>query len=314
MSPIGISVVIPLYNKAGTLARAIDSVLTQNYAPLELVVVDDGSSDDSADIAAAYGARLTLLRQENTGPSAARNRGARASRHSLLHFLDADDELLPGALAAHAHCRTLRPEVTLSLGSFRKQVDRQSAQDEILSQRGVDLDRVDNIHFQSGFNAGYMLDVMSGAICVNRDLFAAVDGFDEQLRCWEITDFLLRAQLRRPLVGIIDTLTATVHPDTENSQFDRMRDQATYLSRYAHKLLDHLDEIPGDQHERLLRPVRHFLFILWSSGALREFKRLAVRACPRLPTGNRPTKLCAYSKLPLPVLRLLHTLRVARPS
>ena len=92
-----VSVVIPCFNQARYLRSAIESVLAQHYAPLECIVVDDGSTDETAGVAENLG--VIVLRQPNRGISEARNAGLAAVRGELVVFLDADDELLPGALA-----------------------------------------------------------------------------------------------------------------------------------------------------------------------------------------------------------------------
>lgn len=94
-----VSVVMPCYNAAAFVAQAVDSVLQQTYPDVELIVVDDGSTDGSLDILRAYGDRLTLLQQPNQGPYPARNRGVAASRGEFLAFLDADDWWAPDCLA-----------------------------------------------------------------------------------------------------------------------------------------------------------------------------------------------------------------------
>jgi glycosyltransferase involved in cell wall biosynthesis len=102
------SVIIPNYNYARFLPRAIDSVLHQTMTDWELIVVDDGSKDDSRAVLTSYGNRLQAVFQENAGVSVARNHGARLARGQFLLFFDADDRLLPDALekfqqAMHAH-------------------------------------------------------------------------------------------------------------------------------------------------------------------------------------------------------------------
>ncbi|WP_214019921.1 glycosyltransferase family 2 protein [Methanoculleus sp.] len=97
----GISVVIPLYNKGPYIARALNSVLAQTVRDFEVIVVDDGSTDDGAETVRGFeDPRIRLIRQENRGVSAARNEGIEAARAELVAFLDADDEWMPRHLEA----------------------------------------------------------------------------------------------------------------------------------------------------------------------------------------------------------------------
>lgn len=94
-----ISVIIPLYNKEQTILSSIESVLSQSFQDIELIVVDDGSTDSSVSIVEGIeDCRIKLIKQENAGPGAARNTGARQAKGEWLVFLDADDELCKGAL------------------------------------------------------------------------------------------------------------------------------------------------------------------------------------------------------------------------
>ena len=90
-----VSVVIPTYNRAGTIARAVESVLQQTYGDLEVIVVDDGSTDATPEVLGHFGNRIRVIRQANAGPSAARNHGIRAARGGIVAFLDSDDVWLP---------------------------------------------------------------------------------------------------------------------------------------------------------------------------------------------------------------------------
>lgn len=94
-----ISVIIPLYNKEPIIERSLQSVLSQDYDDFEVVVINDGSTDRSAEIVRSINdPRIRLIEQENGGPSKARNTGTKNARGEWILFLDADDELLPGAL------------------------------------------------------------------------------------------------------------------------------------------------------------------------------------------------------------------------
>ena len=97
-----VSAITPAYNAAGHLSRAIASVLAQAFAPLEIIVVDDGSTDDTFDVAASLGPPVRVVRQENAGAAAARNRGVSESRGDFVAFLDSDDEWRPASIGHNA--------------------------------------------------------------------------------------------------------------------------------------------------------------------------------------------------------------------
>ena len=111
MSAPLVSVIIPAYNYARFLPAAIDSALQQRFANREVIVVDDGSTDDTAKVAENYGGRVRCIHQQNAGLPAARNTGVRMARGEFVGFLDADDEWLPELLEeAMAAFARLPPE------------------------------------------------------------------------------------------------------------------------------------------------------------------------------------------------------------
>ena len=115
-----ISVVIPVFNGAAYVGQAIESVLDQTLAPTEVVVVDDGSSDSTAEVVHRY--PVLYRRQTNQGPGAARNLGIRESRGELLAFLDADDLWLPEKLRLQKAALDENPDLQLvfcSMSQFR---------------------------------------------------------------------------------------------------------------------------------------------------------------------------------------------------
>ena len=118
-----ISVIIPCYNQGRFLAQAIDSVLSQTHPSVEIIVVDDGSTDETPEIAARYGSAVTYVRQENRGLGAARNCGISLAKGSLLHFLDSDDALDSEMLGHQAATADAHPEAGAFYGVWRRMTE-----------------------------------------------------------------------------------------------------------------------------------------------------------------------------------------------
>ncbi|MBX3703129.1 MAG: glycosyltransferase family 2 protein, partial [Steroidobacteraceae bacterium] len=93
--PVKVSVVIPTYNRAAYIRQAIDSVLQQTMTDFEIIVVDDGSTDDTREVVAGYGERIRYLRTANGGPARARNAGMAEARGQYIAWLDSDDTYHP---------------------------------------------------------------------------------------------------------------------------------------------------------------------------------------------------------------------------
>ena len=111
------SVVIPCYKQAHFLPQAIESALSQTHRPVEVIVVDDGSPDNTAAVVARY-PQVRYLRQENRGLGGARNSGFRISNGEYILFLDADDRFMPDAAAAHLSCFAKHPEAGFVVGDI----------------------------------------------------------------------------------------------------------------------------------------------------------------------------------------------------
>ncbi len=110
-TPPAVSVVIPAYNAAWCVRKAIDSVLAQDFRDFEVIVVNDGSTDDTAAVLAGYGDAIRVIDQPNGGMSSARNAGIRAARGEFIAFLDADDWWLPGKLGRQVELLRGRPDL-----------------------------------------------------------------------------------------------------------------------------------------------------------------------------------------------------------
>lgn len=168
------SVVIPAFNAERTLGEAVRSALAQVPAPLEVVVVDDGSADATRAVAEGFGEAVRVLSGPNAGPSAARNRGVGAARGSWIAFLDADDLFEPGYLAAAEEHLASNPDVGLLCFGVRVYEDGQRTAHVIHKKTPGAV-----------YTTEGLLEGDVGTICtplVSRDAFLAAGGFDETLR------------------------------------------------------------------------------------------------------------------------------------
>ncbi len=185
------SVIIPLYNKAPYVAKAIQSVLAQTFRDYELIVVDDGSKDDSAAIAAQTiegRSHCRLIRQENAGVSMARNNGVEALQGDYLCFLDADDWWAP----------TFLEEMSKLIGEFPDAGIYGT--NYIIVNETKHKTRVAPIGVEHGFEKGYInycqvyaktlvMPLWTGAVCIPRQVFFEMHGFPKGIKLGE--DFML---------------------------------------------------------------------------------------------------------------------------
>ena len=130
MSAPLISVIMGVYNTAPYLAEAIESVLGQTYAPIELVVIDDGSDDGSGEIARGFGDAIVYAYQENAGNGAARNHAARLATGELFAFLDADDRFVPDKLTRQWQALSRAPELDMVFGHMSEFVSPEVSEEE----------------------------------------------------------------------------------------------------------------------------------------------------------------------------------------
>ena len=185
---IGVSVVIPAWNAEGWLARALDSVLGQTFLPEEVIVVDDGSTDGTADVARAYGGPVRLVSQENRGLSGARNRGIEEARAEWVAFLDADDYWLPGKLAQQCALIEADPELGfISCAARVEYEDGDVAGEWPCAGREEAADMLRTLFRRHAAMAG-----SGSAVMARRVLLHALGGFDTALDSLEDVDMWMR--------------------------------------------------------------------------------------------------------------------------
>ncbi len=191
-----VSVVIPAYNAAPFLRETIESVLAQTYEPVEIVLVDDGSTDGTPDVAASFADAILYVRQANAGVSSARNRGLEEASGVYLCFLDADDWLYPQDLARKVELLEARPELALAHGLVEVTGPALEPSGEVL--RGAEGEVLDAL-----------LNLIPPAIpcpsnvLIRRSVLADVGVFDEELSTSADYDLWLRVACEFP-VGRVD--------------------------------------------------------------------------------------------------------------
>jgi len=194
-----VSVIIPTYNRAGFLSRAVDSVLSQQYPRFELIVVDDGSTDGTKAVLDSYGDRIRVITlPANRGPAAARNLGIQAARFELIAFLDSDDCFQPGKLALQAAAMEAHPESLIS------------HTEEIWFRRGERLHPKKRHRKEGGdlFARSLELCVVGmSTVMARKELFARVGGFDESFPCCEDYELWLRCAVSHRFLLVAEPLT-----------------------------------------------------------------------------------------------------------
>ena len=185
-SPL-VSIVITTYNHTQFLAEAIESALGQIVRPAEVIVVDDGSADDPGAVVSRY-PEVQLICQPNQGLAAARNTGWRAAHGRYVVFLDADDRLLPEALASNLRRFDEKPECAFVYGGY----DYIDAGGRYLSSPAPNL--VDEDAYESLLKENCV--AMHATVMYRRDCLEEVGGFDARLRCCEDYEVYLRLARR----------------------------------------------------------------------------------------------------------------------
>jgi glycosyltransferase involved in cell wall biosynthesis len=211
-----ISVIIPAYNQAQYVSEAIRSVLGQTYPDFELIVIDDGSTDETPKILAKFSdPRIRVIWQPNAGLSAARNTGLRESHAQLVTFLDADDYFLPDKLEVLSRHLERYPEVGMVVGNERlidpygKVISAPAKEHSSLSLPGLLIDN----------------PICVSAVLLRRRWLERIGNFDESLRACEDWDLWIRLLDGGCKMAWVDNFVVAyrIHPGQMTRQADRMR-------------------------------------------------------------------------------------------
>lgn len=264
MTPGLVSIVIPCYNQARFVGGALASAFAQDYPSLQVVLVDDGSTDDLAAALAPYGERpvLELVRQENRGLPAARNRGIEAARGEYLKFLDADDWLAPQALsrqvaafesglAADPHLGFVYCDLIRVRAPGREPADTEAADtNPVARMRRV----LDGDILPSLLVGGYFTPQ---TVLIPRRVLDHVGGFDLELGGTADTELWMRIMCEGYTARFVPEALVYYRLHDDNMSLDRAHMRATHrraleaiTTRYPQRVANALDELIAE-HARV---------------------------------------------------------------
>jgi glycosyltransferase involved in cell wall biosynthesis len=210
-----VSVIIPVCNAEEYIAEAIDSVLAQSCANVECIVIDDGSTDRTAEIVRGYGERVSYIHQANAERSAARNNGIAHASGKYVSFLDADDQLLPDKLTEQAAFLEVHPEydvVYSRVKYFKKNGKRNYYVVKRVTPTGDIVPFLINTNF-----------ITMNSPLIRRGAVERVGGFDVSLCRYEDWDFFLRLSLTGSRFGFMDATHALCRMHGMNTVKDALR-------------------------------------------------------------------------------------------
>ena len=193
-----VSIIIPTYNRRNYLQKAVDSVLAQAYPSFELIIVDDGSEDNTSELFKNYDSAIIYIKQENKGPAAARNRGIQAAQHELIAFLDSDDRFAENKLERQV--RAMQEEPTYLISHTQEIWYRNG---RILNQKKKHNKNNGNIFKQSL----QLCAVGMSTVLMYREIFERYGLFDENYPCCEDYEFWLRVSAEQKFLLVDEPLT-----------------------------------------------------------------------------------------------------------
>tara|TARA_B100000989_G_scaffold297619_1_gene283882 strand:- start:7354 stop:8271 length:918 start_codon:yes stop_codon:yes gene_type:complete len=208
-----ISVIIPTYNYANAIEAAVESVLQQSAAAAEIIIIDDGSTDNTVDVIAdlqqRYPDKIHYLQQPNQGPGVARNRGAKEAPGDWLLFLDADDTLLPEALSDYQEYLINNPNINMVYTAH----NAVSAEGKTRTKRGKPIATNNEINF-CDYLLNKTIPLCNGAFIVKKKVFDAL-GYAEHMKSAEDICFFAHLLALHPC-AYLDKVTVNIHKHSDS--------------------------------------------------------------------------------------------------
>jgi glycosyltransferase involved in cell wall biosynthesis len=252
MNRPSVSVVIPTYNRGHVVGEAIDSVLTQTVPADEIIVVDDGSTDATADVLGRFGGQIISIRQTNSGVSAARNAGICRATGDWVAFLDSDDVFLAHRIKV-LHRDIVNSEAGVHFANI--EVLGPGYQHDFFDLRGLvcpsDRSQLQSSGRLFAFGAGFPPQ----GIAVRRDWLLRAGGFDEHMRIYEDLDLFLKMTFFGPWMAtsVVVARVRRIGPPSETLSYINVKD-AVYSKAMAIRAYERFQahpELTADERQRV---------------------------------------------------------------
>ena len=267
-----VSVIMPAYNSRAYLAESIQSVLDQDYEALELIIVDDGSTDGTADLARQFGERVRVIEQQNSGPAAARNRGVKAARGELIAFIDSDDIWVPGKTRAQVDYLRSNPDVGVVFGRLIRWFANADGSFDPPPDSPAPAEGQVIVEEESGWIYPEMLldsVIWIVSAMVRKSLWESLNGLDEALRIGEDYDFFIRAS-RLCRIDELDRLVAYYR--IHNQSTTQVMRTENYECLVLMRAIERFGTASPDGREVSKRLLRERLFKLFFNHGYRHYK------------------------------------------
>jgi glycosyltransferase involved in cell wall biosynthesis len=255
-----VSVIIPTYNRAQSIGRSVDSVLKQSYQDFEIIVVDDGSTDNTRDILFSFGNHIKCIRQDNKGPSTARNVGINASKGEYVAFLDSDDYFMKSNLETKISFLQSNPQIGWVYSDWAYVDDEDNDIEKGSSKFRYSEKKLNGNIFEELLKSRNFISPCT--VVVRKSILEDIGHFDPLIPSQEEYDLWLRISLKYPVYYVDKVLVAvTLHPASLSKNSTKWAQGNSIIADKLKDLIPHdfqgrqrlLNKIIADKHTFLGR-------------------------------------------------------------
>ena len=306
-----VSVIIPTYNRSGMIERVLNSVWSQSYRPIQLLVVNDGSPDNTAEVVTRWisdhssdpGFSCKLIDQPNSGGCAARNNGLKQAEGEYVQFFDDDDELLPDAFQLHVDNLKKHPDIDASLGQALYARNDSSVQMCTNFCSGYfKRPCLSRVVIESLPSPSFML--FRREFLSNNTLF-----WDDKMPCGQDTDLMVRVFICRVRLNLLPNIVCRIYVHGQVHVSDRLNDKKSKLDQYLIPKWIKYAESHGFKSKSIKKVLSYFIFAMFMRNKKNDYDEYRNRCA--LAVNNDCChylcmKLVLFSYRFLPMAKFFH--------